>query len=101
VSAPIPHTSGNPSHVENALGLDLVAQVETGIGILEERKENRLGMPPCRKVCHPGRPKSEKRQGDANWHSIPENRVGTGSQNQWFLGKNWSPMVVTVEKQPY
>ena len=32
--------------VENAPGLDLVAQVEIGIGILEERKENRVGMPP-------------------------------------------------------
>jgi hypothetical protein len=49
-------------------------------------------------VRHPERPKSEKRHGDANWHSIPENRVCNGSQNQWFLGKNWSPMVVIVEK---
>jgi hypothetical protein len=33
-------------NAENGTGLDLLAQVETGIGILEERKENRLGMPP-------------------------------------------------------
>jgi hypothetical protein len=52
-------------------------------------------------VRQPGRPKSEKRQGGANLHSMPEDRVCNGSQNQWFLGKNWSPMVVTVEKQVY
>jgi hypothetical protein len=32
---------------------------------------------------------------------MPEERVCTWPQNQWFLGKNWSPMVVIVEKQPY
>jgi hypothetical protein len=30
---------------------------------------------------------------------MPEDRVGTWPQNPWFLGKNWSPMVVIVEKQ--
>jgi hypothetical protein len=36
------HPSQN---AENAPGLDLLPQDETGIGILEESKENRLGMP--------------------------------------------------------
>jgi hypothetical protein len=31
---------------ENAPSLNLFAQDESGIGILEERKENRVGMPP-------------------------------------------------------
>jgi hypothetical protein len=34
------------TNAENAPGLDLVAQDEIGIGILETRKENRLGTPP-------------------------------------------------------
>jgi hypothetical protein len=37
------HLLQNP---ENGPGLDLLAQVETGIGILETMKENRLGRPP-------------------------------------------------------
>jgi hypothetical protein len=40
------HTFRDPPNAENAPGLNLIAHVETGIGILEMMKENRLGMPP-------------------------------------------------------
>jgi hypothetical protein len=40
-----PHHFWRSTNAENALGLDLLPQNEMGIGILEERKENRLGTP--------------------------------------------------------
>jgi hypothetical protein len=45
VCAHLPHLPRS-TNAQNAPGLDLLPQVEMGIGILEEWKENRLGTPP-------------------------------------------------------